>query len=75
MNNWVFEKSYFLPEEATKQIREELKSIRLKEGNCIVCNSNFVASDTFENGIKILEKNKAQVALIQEFMKDFAYTE
>jgi len=75
INNWVFENASRLKTEITQQIREELKAIRLREGECIVCNEKKISADCFENIIKIFEKYKVQEEIKNEFMKSFGFFE
>ena len=71
LNSWVNDNFQLLSEEAKKQIREEIKTIRLKPGNCIVCNHNSISDSTSENIIRILEESNVSKKLREEFEKDF----
>ncbi len=73
VNSWVSEKWKGLDEETKKQIREELKTIKLISGKCIVCSNNLVATKTSENILKILEENKTSEKLKKEFRKFFVF--
>ena len=65
--SWVFDKRQELSEETCQLIREELKDIKLREGECLVCNGKLVSADCFENILKILEKNKLNNHAVDEF--------
>ena len=75
INSWVADNWQLLNEETKKQIREEIKTIKLKPGSCIVCNHNSIADSTSENILKILSGNKVPEKLQQEFEKDFCLVE
>jgi len=70
INSWANEKWKELDEETSQSIRQELKAIRLKQGECIVCKNNYVAENCFENILKILEKSNNK-KLTFEFKKLF----
>lgn len=67
--NWVFENQLQLEPETIKQIREELKDIKLKEGECLVCNNKRVSEGCFERVLSILEADKANSEIITGFKK------
>lgn len=73
VNSWVSEKWAELDEETKKQIREELKDIKLMNGNCIVCSNSLIAESTSENIFKILEQNKTPEKLKKEFKRFFIF--
>jgi len=67
--SWVFENQLNLDQNTIKQVREELKDIKLKEGKCLVCNHNRVAEGCFERILLILEKSKTSSDVTEEFKK------
>lgn len=72
INSWLNEKISCLNIDATRKISEELRAIKLAEGECIACKNNKIAEDTAENVIKILDKFKAQDNIKKEFIEMFA---
>lgn len=71
IQGWMNEKWKELHEEARKQILEELRAIRLREGNCIVCNNSIVSADTIERIMIILNQNNVSEKTKKEFQKLF----
>ena len=71
LNSWMNDKWRELDDETRKQIAEELKSIKLKPGACIVCNHGSIADRTSENVAAILKENKTQEKTRKEFEKLF----
>lgn len=67
--NWIFENQLKLNSETTKQIREELKDIKLKSGHCLVCNHSQVSEGCFERILSILEKSKENSQITSDFRK------
>ena len=74
VNNWINEKWAEIDEETKKQIREELKTIKLISGKCIVCNNNLIADNTSERILKILEENNTSNELKKEFSRFFCFS-
>ena len=75
INSWILDKSGKIDPDATQQVREELKSIRLKPGECLVCRHTTVADGCFENILKVFDKNKVGKAIVEEFKKLFGMAE
>lgn len=73
VSSWINERVNELNSKAKEKIIEELKSIRLKEGICIVCNKNQTTDNSFINILKILEKTRAENMIIYEFARMFGY--
>lgn len=73
INNWIADKRGLVNPEASQQIREELKTIKLKSGECVVCNHSLISDNTFENILKIFEKHKVSGELQEEFRKLFGF--
>ena len=58
--------------EETKQlIYQELKSIAIKPGQCIVCSNSLVADKTTERILSILKENKLPIKITKEFNRYF----
>ena len=71
ITSWMNEKWKELHEEARKQIIDELKSVKLRNGKCIVCDNTLVSDRTTEKILKILEENKISDKLKKEFENYF----
>ncbi len=71
VNSWVNENWKGLDVNTKLRIREELKGIRLKEGECIVCGSGKIAKGTGSNILEILEDKEIKDNLKNQFMKYF----
>jgi len=71
VNGWVSDKWKEMDEETKKQIAEELKSIKLKSGECIVCKNNLISDGTPERILRILEENKTPNRIKKEFIELF----
>lgn len=69
--SWVFDNQLKLEQDVIKQIREELKDVKLVPGECIVCNNKMVAENNLNTIMKILEKNKSNQEVTHEFKKLF----
>ena len=73
INSWIADKRGSLDPEASQQVREELKAVKLKPGECVVCNHTLISDNTFENILKILSKHKADSKVVEEFKKLFSF--
>ncbi len=71
INSWTNEKWKDLDEEVKRQINEELKTIKLRPGECIVCKNTLVSMDTAERILEILKENKVKEEVIEEFESFF----
>ncbi|MBU3912973.1 MAG: hypothetical protein KKB21_05445 [Nanoarchaeota archaeon] len=69
--SWVFENQLRFDEETIKQIREELKDVKLKPGTCIACSHNNVSDSCLERIASVLEKTKSNPEAVSEFRKLF----
>lgn len=67
--SWVFDNQLKLEPDVIRQIRDETKDIKLKEGECIVCSSNRVSEGCFEKILQILEKNNSDATVVLDFKK------
>ncbi len=75
VNSWINENWKLLNEETKKQIREEIKTVKLKAGTCIVCENKNITDRTSERILEILEENKSPEKLKKDFEKDFCLIE
>ena len=75
INNWINERWKEINDKAKKEIIQELKAIKLKPGECIVCKNNLVSNDTPLKILKILEDNKISPKIKEEFKKYFIASE
>jgi hypothetical protein len=72
ISSWLWENSSRISPELMSQISIELRAIRLKGGECLVCGNNKVAEDCIENILRILGKNKNNLEVKEEFERLFA---
>ena len=75
INSWINDKKAELNPEITQKIREELKAIKLTQGECVVCNNSLISHETFNNIFKILDKYKASEKIVKEFTNFFGFEE
>lgn len=73
ISSWINERVNELNTDAKLKINEELKSIRLKKGECIICKKQQISSDLLFNILKILKETKIKKPIINEFKKMFGY--
>ncbi len=71
INSWINEKWNEINENTRVKITEELKTIKLVQGKCIVCNNSLISQGTSENILSVLEENKVSKETINEFKKLF----
>jgi len=71
ISSWAFDNQLKLEREVLAQIREELKDIKLKPGECIACSNSNVSDSCFERVLSVLEKNKQNQEIISEFKNIF----
>jgi len=71
INSWINERWRDVNEEAKKQIMQELKAIKLKQGQCLVCKNSLVSDNSAINILKILEETKISEKIREEFRKYF----
>ena len=71
INSWINEKWNEINESTRVKITEELKTIKLVQGKCIVCNNSLISQGTSENILSVLEENKVSKETINEFKKLF----
>lgn len=75
VDNWIADKRGAIEQEVAQKVREELKTIRLIQGECVVCNHNLISGETIENIIKIFEKKKIDQKTLEEFKRLFGFIE
>lgn len=73
LTNWLNEKFLDLTPEVNLKIREELKDIKVLEGECLVCKSSRVSEKSLVNIMKIFEEHSINPQLVEEFRKLFFY--
>lgn len=73
ISSWLWENSGSIDPELSRQISLELRDIKLREGECLVCKHNKVAEDCIDNILKILGKNKNNLEIKEEFEKLFLF--
>lgn len=71
INSWVEENWKNLNDDAKIQIREILKTIKLKEGECIVCKNSFVSDNASQKVLNILKSENSAKSVIGDFRKSF----
>jgi hypothetical protein len=69
--SWLSENSHKINEEVMMQVNLELRAIRLKEGECIVCGRRMISDSCFPNILKIFEKYKINGDIKKEFERFF----
>jgi len=60
-----------IKQDVKNKILQELKMIKLKPGVCIACKNALVADGTPEKIMKILEEDRIEEDLKNDFKKDF----
>jgi hypothetical protein len=75
INSWVNERWQYINDEARIEILQELRTIKLKPGECLVCKNSLVSDDTPIKVLKILEEKKVSENIIGEFRKYFICSE
>jgi hypothetical protein len=73
ISNWVYEKNFELTGEAIKAVMEELKAVKLKQGECLVCKKDVVTEGCFEGILKAFDKHKVSDNVKEEFIKLFGF--
>jgi len=71
ISSWAFDNQLRMDREILAQIRDEIKDIKLKPGECIACNHPNVSDSCFERVLSVLEKNKQDKEIISEFKSLF----
>ena len=71
INSWINDRWNEINENTRVKITEELKTIKLVQGKCIVCNNSLISQGTAENILSVLEENKVSKETINEFKKLF----
>ena len=75
ITSWLEDNLNNMSNEVKKQIVQELKAIKLKPGECLVCNAGLVSDKTQFNILNILKDNKINEKIVEEFEKDFCLIE
>jgi len=73
ITSWLTEKSGLMKPEAVRDVYLELRDIKLREGQCIVCKNSRICEDCFNKILKVLEKSKVDENLKQEFISMFGF--
>jgi hypothetical protein len=71
VNSWINDRWQYVDEDTKRRIREELKTIKLIIGNCIVCSNDLVSAETTEKIYNILKESQVPKKLKEEFKKFF----
>lgn len=75
LNEWINEKSPVIKPELSREIREEMRDMELKEGRCIVCNKEKVSAGWFERICKVINKHRIEDEFKCEFKVMFGFEE
>jgi len=75
INSWVNERWQYINDEARREILQELRTIKLKPGECLVCKNSLISDNTPTRVLKILEENKVPGKILGEFRKYFVCSE
>ena len=62
IESWMNEKWAELNEDAKKSVVEELRTIKLTQGNCIVCNNSIISDGTIGRIRIIFWSGKAKIS-------------
>ncbi len=73
LSEWVNEKSPLIKPEVSKEIREEMRDMEIKEGKCIVCNQDRASAGWFERICKVINKYKLGDSFKKEFHQMFGF--
>jgi len=71
ITGWLDDNWTTIGEEIKKLILQELRLIKLKSGQCIVCKNSLVADDTIEKINQIINNSKITEQLKKEFSHFF----
>jgi len=71
IESWMNEKWAELNEDAKKSVVEELRTIKLTQGNCIVCNNSIISDGTIGRIRIILNDKSVPEKTQREFKKLF----
>lgn len=71
--SWITENVNSLDPDVAMKTREEFKSVRLRDGECIVCNSHNVSDNFFESVLKIFEKSKVNPEILDQYKRSFFF--
>lgn len=75
INSWINEKREKINDDTAHEINQELTVIKLKQGECIVCQEKKISDNCFFKILNILEKNKNSQEMKKEFVRLFGITE
>ena len=73
LSEWVNEKSSLIRPEVSKEIREEMRDMEIKEGKCIVCNKERASAGWFERICKVINKYRLEDSFKKEFRQMFGF--
>ena len=68
---WLNENQHQLSKDTKLEMREKLKGIKLKGGECIVCGSDKIAEGVIEEVLGVLEENEEGKEIKESFLKSF----
>jgi len=73
ISGWLNENKEKLSKDSKLGMREQLRSMKLKQGECIVCNHNSVTEGVAEKILDILNENEEVEKLKEDFAKSFCF--
>ncbi len=71
INGWVNDRWKELNDEARRDIYQELKTIKLNEGECIVCGNHLVSKEILTKILRILQESDTSEKTVNEFKQFF----
>lgn len=72
VNSWMNENFREFDNETRQKISQELKSIAVKQGECIVCGKESISDNTAKEILRILEEGRVPDKIVKEFRQYFA---
>lgn len=73
INSWLNENINNVNPESMKEINQELRAIKLTEGQCIVCNHKMISDDICHRILRILEESRLNGKTVEDFRKFFCF--
>jgi len=71
IESWIGDNWKDINDEARKKIVEELKTIKLEQGECLVCSNSLISDNTIERVYEILNETNVSEEKKKEFQRLF----
>ena len=75
IQGWLDERWQEIDLTTKNLIVQELRTVKLKPGVCVACNTTLIADKISERVLEILEERKISQEVVQEFRKFFLFSE